>query len=163
MGILALTVLLYVPAAHADDSLTYSITVTDTETGVSLTAYDPYDSDTHEPYHIQLGVGETRTFEIAVDSSEQFIFAAAMPDAYYPGRGVSFHGRDQVTRDNYALVYLTVTGKGSTAGFEAVCDWPYPEVCTEAGQAPLSIVAGMRFKGGVTVGEVFPLSVIVTE
>jgi hypothetical protein len=147
LGVIAVAALVCVPGAHAADGPDITITVLDLP---------------DEP--LVLAVGESRTFQIEITSTEEFIFAAAMPDAYYPGRGVIFRGRDQVTKDTTARLELTVTGKGSTAGFEPVCGW-YAETseCSPAGLAPLAIVAGVRFPGGIAVGEAFPFWVIVTE
>ena len=110
---------------------------------------------------LDLAVGESYTFDIAVTSDEPFTLAVAMTDAYYPGRGVFWHGIDRASRSTSALLQLTMTGKASTAGLPAVCDWPEPGYCWPDGVAPVSIVAGVRFAGGVTVSEVFPFAVVV--
>jgi hypothetical protein len=110
---------------------------------------------------LELEVGESHTFDIEITSDDPFVLAMAMTDAYYPGRGVFWHGSDRATRDTYALLHLTVTGKNSTSDLGAVCDWPDPGRCWTGGVAPLSINSGVRFKKGIIVAEIFPFSVRV--
>jgi len=50
-------------------------------------------------------------------------------------------------RTRPADLYLTVTGRESTAGLPAVQDWPVDEDW-DAGVAPLVVRAGVRFAGG---------------
>ena len=108
-----------------------------------------------------LEVGETRTFDILIVSDEPFILAMAMPDAYYPGRGVTWHKGDRAHQATYALLHLTMTGKKSTADLAAVRNWPESGDDWDEGVAPVSIVAGVRFKKGVVVAEQFPFAVVV--
>ena len=112
---------------------------------------------------LELTVGESYTFEILIESDEPFILAKAMPDAYYPGRGVTWHRGDIVHHDTSVQLHLTMTGKKPTAGLPAVCDWPEPGDCwdEEGGVAPVSIVAGARHKKGVVASELFPFAVVV--
>ena len=110
---------------------------------------------------LELDVGESYTFEVIVKSNEPFISATAMTDAYYPGRGVFSHGSDRATQDTSAVLYLTMTGKDSTADLLAVCDWPEPGDCWPDGVAPVSIVVGVRYAGGVVIAERFPFAVQV--
>jgi hypothetical protein len=102
---------------------------------------------------LELGVGESYTFDIAVDSDEPFILAIAVNDAYYPGRGIFWHGSDTAHHDTTALLHLTMVGKRSTADLAAVSDWPEPGDTWPEGVAPVSIVAGARFKRGVVFSE----------
>lgn len=108
-----------------------------------------------------LDVGQSYTFDIQVSSEEPFLMAMAQTDAYYPGRGVTWHGNDHATRTDEAMLHLTVTGKGSTADMAAVCDWPFPGDCWPEGVAPLAIAVGARFKKGELVVEWFPFMVRV--
>jgi hypothetical protein len=85
----------------------------------------------------------------------------ALTDQYYPGRGIYWHGSDRATQANSALLHLTVTGKKSTADLASVCDWPEPGKCWPEGVAPASIAVGVRFKGGLVVGERFNFAVVV--
>ncbi|MBN1137783.1 MAG: hypothetical protein JXM73_14440 [Anaerolineae bacterium] len=94
-----------------------------------------------------LAVGESYTIDIQVTSDEPFISATAMHDSYYPGRGVFFNTSDRAHRVTSAVLHMTVTGKNSTAGLEAVTDWPETEDWP-AGVAPLGIVVGVRYHGG---------------
>ena len=110
---------------------------------------------------LELDVGESHTFEVHISSDEPFVIATAMTDSYYPGRGVSWSRSNVVNHDNYAVITLTVTGKASTSGLFAVCDWPEPGYCWPEGVAPVSIVAGARFSGGMVVAEAFTFAIIV--
>lgn len=97
---------------------------------------------------LELDVGESYTFDVEITSDEPFILAMALPNQYYPGRGIKWHGCDQATHSTSALLHLTMTGKNSTA------DLP-------DGVAPASVVAGVRFKGGQVVAQEFSFAVIV--
>jgi hypothetical protein len=111
---------------------------------------------------LELGVGETYTFHIKVTSDADFILAMAMPDVYYPGRAIVFSGNDIAHRDDSAVLHLTMTGKGSTADFAAVCDWPeLGTECWPEGTVPVSIVVGARYRAGVVVSERFSFAVVV--
>lgn len=123
--------------------------------GVEITLLNP------PPDPLVLEVGESYTFNIQVESDEPFIWAMAMTDAYYPGRGMHWHGGDRATQDTSAVLQLTMTGKKSTAGLPAVCDWPQPGDCWPEGVAPASIVVGVRYKGGQVVAETFAFGVVV--
>ena len=110
---------------------------------------------------LELDVGESYTFEVHITSDEPFILAAAMPDSYYPGRGVYWHGGDRATHDTEAVLYLTMTGKKSTADLPAVYDWPEPGVDWPEGTVPALIAAGVRFQRGQVVAERFTFAVVV--
>ena len=108
-----------------------------------------------------LDVGESYTFDIEVTSDDPFVMTIAQTDSFYPGRGVFWHGGDVATHSTSAMLHLTVTGKRATAPLPAVCDWPQPGDCWPEGVAPLSIVVGVRFKGGEVVVDWFPFAVEV--
>lgn len=113
-----------------------------------------------------LNVGEFHTFDIQIASDTPFILAMAMPDAYYPGRAIIWHGNDIAHGGTSAVLHLTMTAKGSTADFEAVCDWPEPgepepDGCWDEGTVPVSIVVGVRFQQGVVISERFDFAVKV--
>jgi hypothetical protein len=110
---------------------------------------------------LELDVGASHTFEIQVESDQPFRMAVAMTDAYYPGRGVFWSGGDRAVRGTSATLYLTVTGKNSTADLWPVCDWPDAGTCWPGGVAPLAIVAGVRLQDGSLVSQVFPFAVVV--
>jgi hypothetical protein len=109
----------------------------------------------------ELAVGETVTIHVRVESSEPFVMAIALSDAYYPGRGVRFDGSSAEARSTTADLYLTLTGRESTADLPAVQDWPVDEDW-DAGVLPLVVRAGARFPGGVVVstGYLFGVTVL---
>jgi hypothetical protein len=109
----------------------------------------------------ELAVGETAVIHVHVESSEPFLMAIALSDAYYPGRGVRFDGSAAVTRATSADLYLTITGTDSTADLPAVEDWPTTEDW-DAGVLPLAVRVGVRFPGGVVIGESYLFGVTVT-
>jgi hypothetical protein len=110
---------------------------------------------------LELDVGEPYIFEVHITSDEPFVVAMALTDQYYPGRGIYWHGSDRETQATSAVLHLTMTGKKSTTGLPAVCDWLEPGVCSDKGQAPVAIAAGVRFKGGQVVAQLFPFVVVV--
>jgi hypothetical protein len=110
---------------------------------------------------LELEVGETHTFEIKIKQGDAFVLAMAMPDAYYPGRSIIWHGNDVIHRDDSGLLQLTMTATSSTADLDAVSDWPEPGTSWPAGVAPVSIVAGVRFAGGGVLTERFDFYVVV--
>ena len=81
-------------------------------------------------------------------SNEPFIQAIVLGDEYYPGRGVFFHGNDTANHATSALLHLTITGKEATDFL--------PD-----GVAPVAVVAGVRYKGGVVFSERFDFNVVV--
>jgi hypothetical protein len=110
---------------------------------------------------LELDVGESYTFDIGITSDDPFVLAMATTDAYYPGRGIRRSANDTAHRSTSAVLHLTVTGKGSTVGLPAVYDWPEPGIHWPEGTAPVSIVAGVRYKGGVVISERFIFTVAV--
>ncbi len=115
------------------------------------------------PGGLNLKVGQSYTFEIEVAEGDPFVLAMAMPDAYYPGRSIIWHGNDIVQRDDSALLQLTMIATSPTEDLARVCDWPEPETCWPNGVAPVSIVAGVRFVKGVVLSERFDFYVRVLE
>ena len=96
------------------------------------------------PLPDRLAVGETAVIGVRVESSEPFLMAIALSDAYYPGRGVRFDGSSAQPRATTADLFLTITGTGSTADLPAVQDWPGEEDW-DAGVLPLAVRVGARF------------------
>lgn len=131
----------------------------------SVQAQDPPDVRfrirPHPGNLLELEVGESQTFEIQITSDEPFLWAMAMTDSYYPGRGIFSPGGDRAGQGTEAVLYITLTGKNSTADLPAVCDWPEPGDCWPEGVAPVSIRAGVRFPGGLAVPERFTFGVVV--
>lgn len=98
---------------------------------------------------VYLSVGETFTPEFYIDSDVEFNWAAAGPDYYYPGkRYVTGDNRDRIQHTTSGTLSLTFTAVGSTSELEG-------------GYAPVSVVVGVRYKGGVVVSEVFDFAVYV--
>lgn len=97
---------------------------------------------------LTLAPGESYTFEVLVESDTPFVHAAAFPDPYYPGRGVFFSKPDQANGGTSAVLHVTITGKNSTA------DLP-------GGYAPISLMVGARFKGGLVSATQFDFQVFV--
>lgn len=98
---------------------------------------------------LELAVGESHTFHVAVESDETFVLAIALTDQFFPGRGVFFAGSDRETQSTTAELELTITGKEATDFL--------PD-----GVAPAAIVVGVRYSGGVVVSARFDFVVRVT-
>ena len=112
------------------------------------------------PLPTELAIGQSAVIGVRVESSEPFVMAIALSDAYYPGRGVSFNGSPAHPRDTVADLYLTITGRASTAGLAPVQDWPADEDWP-GGVAPVAVGVGARFAGGGVVGTRIPFAVKV--
>ncbi|HEY8202854.1 MAG TPA: hypothetical protein VII47_16080 [Actinomycetota bacterium] len=112
------------------------------------------------PLPSQLAVGEKAVIGVHVESSESFVMAIALSDAYYPGRGVLFDGSPAQPNSTSADLYLSLTGRDSTADLAAVQDWPDDEDWP-AGVAPLAVRVGARFAGGLVVSTTYPFAVTV--
>ena len=112
------------------------------------------------PLPQSLAVGETAVIGVHVESSEPFAMAIALSDAYYPGRGVLFDGSAAQAHATSADLYLTITGRESTAGLAAVQNWPVDEDW-DAGVAPLVVRAGVRFAGGYVASAAYLFGVTV--
>ncbi|MCI0395990.1 MAG: hypothetical protein L0332_08555 [Chloroflexi bacterium] len=100
------------------------------------------------PLPTTLAVGESYTIDILIESDEPFQNAISLPDAFFPGRGVHFHGGDVATNATSAVLHMTVTGKNSTA------DLP-------GGVAPLALHVGVRYAGGILFAERWDFNVTV--
>jgi len=97
---------------------------------------------------LELTVGESVTFDVIITSDEPFILAIAMTDAYYPGRYIDCHGNDRAIQDTDAELHLTMTGRSPTA-----------ELPGEV--VPVTIAAGVRYKGGVVFSQRWDFNVLV--
>ena len=109
---------------------------------------------------LELAVGESHIFEIHITSSEPFNLAMVMVDEYYPGRSI-FSTHDQATGGTEATLTVTLTGKMSTTGLWAICDWPGDGICWPEDVAPISLATGVRFPGGGVAAERFNFAVVV--
>lgn len=98
---------------------------------------------------VYLNVGDTFTPEAYVNSDVEFIWAVAGSDFYYPGnRYVTGQSRDRVGKDTTATLALTYTAVGSTADLDG-------------GYAPVSMIVGVRYQGGVVVSQQFNFAIYV--
>jgi hypothetical protein len=104
-----------------------------------------------------LAVDESKTFRFRVVSEVPYNFAAAKVDEYYPGRSISVQN-DQAGKGIEALLEITITGKSSTVGLPAVGPW-YGCNFSDKDVAPVAILAGARYPGGVSCGIPFPFAV----
>lgn len=94
-------------------------------------------------------VGESYTVIVDVTSDVPFVFATALPTAYYPGARYVLAGQgDHSQSGTSARLSVTFTAKGSTS------DLPN-------GVAPVAVVAGARFQGGYTASQRFDFLVAV--
>ena len=93
-------------------------------------------------------VGESYTVVIEVDSKQPFIWAMALPDLQYPGKGVVAQGGDHAAGGTSATLEVTFTAKSSTAEMPG-------------GVAPVAVVVGVRYSNGYVVPERFDFTVTV--
>ena len=111
---------------------------------------------------LALEVGESWTCEVLISSDEPFLLAVATTDTYYPGRSIVYwHGGDRATQASDTTLELTITGVSLTAGLPQVNGWPDPTDSWDGGVAPVSIRAGVRFKGGIVTARTFAFAVSV--
>lgn len=92
--------------------------------------------------------GQSYDFVLEITSDTPFLSANAMPDMYYPGRYVVARGISRSGAGTSAILTITWTAKASTANLPG-------------GVAPVAVVAGLRFQGGLTVGQRFDYNVSV--
>ena len=101
-----------------------------------------------------MNVGDTATVVVNVTSDQPFLSAQALPDFYYPGRGVvAVAGGDHAGQATTATLSITFKAKGSTAWMQE-----QPE---HQGRAPVSVVVGVRYAGGYVVAQRFDFMVQV--
>ena len=93
-------------------------------------------------------VGESYTVVVNVTSNVPFNAVQAMPDLQYPGKGVVAQGGDHAGGGTTATVAVTFTAKTDTSKM--------PD-----GKDVLDLVVGVRYKGGVVVGQAFHYEVTV--
>lgn len=96
-----------------------------------------------------MNVGDMYTVVVEVTSDVPFNVVQAMPDVQYPGKGVvHVQGGDHAGAGTSATVEVSFMAKTDTSKM--------PD-----GKDVLAVVVGVRYKGGVVVGEVFPFEVSV--
>ena len=94
-------------------------------------------------------VGDTYTVVIEVISDIPFNAVQAMPDPQYPGKGVvPVKGGDHAGAGTSATVDVTFTAKSAPDRLPG-------------GKDVMAVVVGVRYKGGVVVGQSFPFEVTV--
>ena len=99
-----------------------------------------------------MNLGDTATVTIDVSSDTPFLYAQALPTAFFPGRGVVASKGDHVGSGTTARLEVTFTAKNSTTDFaQAPAD----------GVVPVSVVVGVRFAGGYVVTQQFDFFVKV--
>jgi len=81
-----------------------------------------------------MNVGDTATVIVQVDSDQPFIFAQALPAAFFPGRGVVAAQGEHVGQGTTATLSVPFYAKTSTSGFN--------------GPALVSVSVGVRYPGG---------------
>ena len=100
------------------------------------------------PLPATMVAGQTYDFVVQITSDSPFISASAMPDMFFPGRYVVARGVSRSGAGTSTTLTVTWTAKASTAGLPG-------------GVAPVAVVAGLRFQGGVVVGQRFDYNVSV--
>lgn len=96
-----------------------------------------------------MNVGDTYTVIVKVTSDMPFNAVQAMPDPQYPGKGVvPVKGGDHAGAGTSATMAVTFTAKSDTSKMPG-------------GKDVMAVVVGVRYKGGVVVGETFPFEVTV--
>jgi len=96
-----------------------------------------------------MNVGDTYTVVVNVTSDVPFNAVQAMPDPQYPGKGVvPVKGGDHAGAGTSATIEVTFTAKTNTSKMPNGVD-------------VMAVVVGVRYQGGVVVGEVFPFEVSV--
>jgi len=96
-----------------------------------------------------MNVGDTYTVVVQVVSDQQFLSAQAMPDTYYPGRGiVAVQGGDRAGRGDSATLSVTFSAKG-------------PINNAVDGIAPVAVVIGVRYAGGYVAVQRYDFSVLI--
>lgn len=96
-----------------------------------------------------MNVGDTYAVIVHVDSNQPFASVQALPDTYYPGRGVvALQGGDRVGPGNSADLQIMFKAKGPTAKMVN-------------GVAPVSVVVGVRYGGGYVAVQQYDFTVQV--
>ncbi len=98
-----------------------------------------------------MNVGDTYTVVVEVTSDTPFNIVQAMPDFYYPGRGVvAIHGGDHAGSGTNATLEITFTAKEPTNDF-----------ANAPGYAPVSVIVGVRYPGGYVATQRYDFVVTV--
>ena len=95
-----------------------------------------------------MSVGDTATVIVQVESDQQFIFAQALPSQFFPGRGVVAAQGDHAGQGKTVTLSVPFYAKTSTANFTD-------------GVAPVSVVVGVRYRGGYIAVQQYDFTVRV--
>ncbi len=106
------------------------------------------------PEVMQLGQTYVVEIQVTVSNDVPWLFAIAMPTSFYPGRYVVANGPDRSGSGTEATLYVPFTAKGLTAGLPEMPGVP-------ADHAPVAVVVGARYPGGVVFSERFDFNVEV--
>lgn len=97
-----------------------------------------------------MNVGETYTVIVQVESDLEYNTVQALPSFMFPGKGVvAVQGGDHAGRGTSATVEVTFQAKSSTANFPG------------GGFAPVYVVVGARYAGGVIAVQNYLFNVTV--
>lgn len=104
-----------------------------------------------QPLPATMTVGQSYDFVVEVTSDTPYTSVTAMPTYFFPGRYVTaVQGNDRAGAGTSAILTITFVAKGSTSAGQA-----------GGVPAPVSIVVGARFKGGVVVSQQFDYNITV--
>ena len=96
-----------------------------------------------------MNVGDTYTVVVEVTSDTPFNIVQAMPDFYYPGRGVvAVQGGDRAGSGTNATLEVTFTAKSNTSQMMN-------------GVAPVNVVVAARYQGGYVATSQYAFNVAV--
>ena len=96
-----------------------------------------------------MNIGDTYTVIVEVVSDQPFLSASALPDTYYPGRGVvAVQGGDRAGQGTSATLQVTFKAKSTITK-------------AEDGISPVSVVVGVRYAGGYVAVQRYDFAVQV--
>lgn len=94
-----------------------------------------------------MNVGDTATVIVQVESDQPFLFAQALPAAFFPGRGVVAAQGDHEGQGTTATLSIPFHAKTSTSGFNS--------------PALVSVTVGVRYAGGYVAVQRYDFAVQV--
>ena len=96
-----------------------------------------------------MNIGETYTVIVQVESDVEFNGVQALPSFMFPGKGViAVQGGDHAGRGTFATLEVTFQARSSTATLPG-------------GAAPVHVVVGARYAGGVVAVQDYLVNVTV--
>ena len=93
-------------------------------------------------------VGQSYTVIVEVKSTQEYMWAKAMPDDQYPGKGVVSSGGTRSGAGTSSTLSVVFKAKSSTSGLPG-------------GMDQVAVLAGVRLLDGTTASERFDFSVVV--